>query len=60
MAKKRNEKLPLMLALLICFSETSSDVVLVSAVEYGSHNVPAESLTSHTEVNFKHLSDIHS
>ena len=49
----------MLLGMVVCHFEAFTDIVLVSAVEYRSHDVPAESLTSHTEVYFKNLSDIH-
>ena len=49
-----------LLGVFICHTEAFTYIVLVSAVEYRSHDVPAKSLTSHTEVYFKYLSDVHS
>ena len=50
----------MLLSVFISHLEAFTDIVLVSAVENRSHDMPAESLTSHTEVNLKYLSDIHS
>ena len=40
-------------------SEARSYIVLVSAVEYRRHNMPAKSLCGHSEMNLKHLTYIH-
>ena len=48
------------LKMLVCFPEALTDVFFVCAVEYRSHDLPAESLTCDTEMYFKYLSDVHS
>ena len=39
--------------------KASSDICLVSAVEYRSHYLPVKCFTSITEVYFKYLTDVH-
>ena len=46
-------------SLLLRHSEHLSDVLLVSAVEYRSHYLPAESLGGIAEMDFQHLTDVH-
>ena len=36
-----------------------ADILLVSAVEYGSCDLPAQRFRNIAQVNFKHLSDVH-
>ena len=49
------------LAVLVhaCFLEALTDILLVCAVEYRGHYLPAKLSCSHTEMNFKHLTDVH-
>ncbi len=42
-----------------CFTEALADISLVRAVEYRCHDLPAELLCGHAEVDLKHLTDIH-
>ena len=39
--------------------ERLEDIAFVSAVEYGSHNLPAERLCGVAEVNLENLTDVH-
>ena len=41
------------------FLEHFADIIFVCTVEYGSHYLPAKLLCSHTEMNLKHLTDVH-
>ena len=41
------------------FFKGGSDVVLMSAVKDGSHNLPAELTAGKAEVNLKNLTDVH-
>ena len=42
-----------------CLLERLENVRFVSAVKYRRHNMPAKSLSGISEVNLKHLSDVH-
>ena len=39
--------------------EQFKDILLVSAVEYGSHDLPAKRFTSVAEMDLEHLTDVH-
>ena len=41
-------------------SESRAYILFLRAVKYGSHNIKTERPCRITEVNFKHLTDIHS
>ena len=44
---------------LLSHLEALTDISLVCAVEYRGHYLPAKCLCSHTQMNFKNLTDIH-
>ena len=45
--------------LFVGFAEACTNVIFVCTVEYRCHDVPAQSLGSHTQMHFQNLSDVH-